>query len=153
MPNKVVGLFKRVRTSTGWRCCPVIFFSNGRIKPDYVIVDGKEEHHPEGAYYLNWYEGKRQKRISVGKDPVTAVARQMSKQAELNARNHGVAIVPEQGRTPLATAISDFLEEIRLAKKPKTHIAYSKSLEYFRESCSKQYLDEVDRQDMLRFNT
>jgi hypothetical protein len=50
-----VNLFKRVQTASGSRCCPVVEAANGRIKPDAVIVDGVEERHPEGAYYLSWY--------------------------------------------------------------------------------------------------
>jgi hypothetical protein len=26
-----------------------VFSVNGRVKPDIVIVDGRQEHHPEGA--------------------------------------------------------------------------------------------------------
>ena len=67
-----------------------------------MLVNGLEERHPEGNYYLSWYEGKRLKRLSVGKDAATATARQLAKQAELNARN----VSPVNGislRIPLVT--------------------------------------------------
>jgi len=51
----------------------------------------------------------------------------------------------------LSSAIAEFLEETKLTKKPKTVAAYTKSLEYFAESCSKQYVEELERKDMLRF--
>ena len=158
--NREVNLTKRVKTFQGLRYCPVVLSANGRVRPDWVFVDGKEERHPEGAYYLEWREGAKRTRLSVGKDPATATARRMQKEAELNAKNHGVEVVPfvpqngnntGNGHRPLATAIVEFLEETKLTKKPKTLAAYTKSLEYFAESCQKQYLDDIERRDLLRF--
>jgi len=68
MGNGEVSPYKRVSTSRGLRYCPIVTSKNGRIKTDAVIVDGKEEQHPEGSYYLSWYEGRQRKRIAVGKD-------------------------------------------------------------------------------------
>lgn len=62
---------------------------NGRIRPDVVLVEDREERHPEGAYYISWYEGKRLIRPSVGKDAQDAAARRQRKEAELNALNNG----------------------------------------------------------------
>ena len=28
----------------------MVLSANGRVKPDVVLIDGREEHHPEGAY-------------------------------------------------------------------------------------------------------
>jgi hypothetical protein len=52
--NLLVNLTKRVMTTEGLRYCSVVESANGRIKPDWVSVDGKEERHPEGAYYIEW---------------------------------------------------------------------------------------------------
>jgi len=58
--NKEVNLTKRIKTPQGLRFCPVVISANGRVKPDYVLISGKEQRHPEGAYYLEWREdGKR----------------------------------------------------------------------------------------------
>ncbi|MBZ5665596.1 MAG: hypothetical protein LAO30_13420 [Acidobacteriia bacterium] len=50
--NREVNVTKRVQTSKGLRYCPVVVSANGRIKPDAVMVNGKQERHTEGAYYL-----------------------------------------------------------------------------------------------------
>jgi site-specific recombinase XerD len=55
------------------------------------------------------------------------------------------------GHRPLATAVEDFLEETRLTKKSKTLAAYTTSLGYFTESCSKQFLEGIERKDLLKF--
>ena len=64
--------------------------ANGRVKPDLVIVNDNEERHPEGAYYLEWRDGRKRVRVSVGKDAADAAARRLRKEAELNAVNNGV---------------------------------------------------------------
>ena len=53
-------IYKYVRLQgKGWRYARATFHSNGKIKPNIVIVkgaDGKaaEEKHAEGAYFLNF---------------------------------------------------------------------------------------------------
>jgi len=63
----------------------VVLSANGRIKPDLVLVNGKQECHKEGAYYLEWRDGSKRVRLSVGKDAQDAAARRLRKEAELNA--------------------------------------------------------------------
>jgi site-specific recombinase XerD len=52
----------------------------------------------------------------------------------------------------VAAAVSQFLEETELTKKPKTIAAYTTALEYFTQSCSKMYLHEIERHDLLKFS-
>ena len=152
--NREVNLTKRVQTPHGWRYCRLVLSANGRVKPDLVVVNGKQECHKEGAYYLEWREGTKRVRLSVGKDPAGASARRQRKEAELNAVNNGVAVVPDgqNGHRSLAAAIAEFLDETKLTKKPKTHSAYSTALSYFVESCHKLNLEEIDRKDLLKFS-
>jgi integrase/recombinase XerD len=153
--NREVNVTKRVRTSKGPRYCPVVLSANGRIKPDVVLVNGKPERHPEGAYYLEWRVGMKRVRLSIGKDPATATARRLQKEAELNARNNGVNVISENdsnGHHSLAVAVTDFLEETKLTKKPKTLAAYTTALAYFQESCPKLYLEDIERKDLLKFS-
>jgi integrase/recombinase XerD len=155
MANREVNLTKRVETPHGWRYCRVVLSANGRVKPDVVIVNKKEERHPEGAYYLEWREGGKRVRLSVGKDAADANARRLRKEAELNAMNNGIAVVAENsnnGHKSLAAAATEYLEETKLTKKSKTHAAYSTALAYFQESCHKLFLHEIERKDLLKFS-
>jgi integrase/recombinase XerD len=151
--NVKVNVFKRVRTSTGPRCCPVVEAANGRIRPHVVIVDGREEKHEEGAYYISWYEGRRVKRLSVRKDSVEARNRRDRKQAELTAKSKGVAVVAENtnGHRSLAGEIAAYLDEVKLSSKPKTLAAYTTALDYFTQSCRRLHLEDIQRVDMLKF--
>jgi hypothetical protein len=63
--SKEVNLTKRVKISDGMRYCPVMLSANGRVKPDFVIVDGQPERQPEGAYYIEWRESGRRVRLAV----------------------------------------------------------------------------------------
>jgi integrase/recombinase XerD len=151
--NRVVKLSKRVQTSKGLRYCPVLIAANGRVKPDWVKVNGNQERHPEGAYYIEWCVGAKRVRLSAGKDAADASARRQRKEAELNAVNNGAAIVPESGdgHRLVAASVADFLDETKLTKKPKTLAAYTTALSYFTESCHKLNLEEIDRKDLLKF--
>lgn len=155
MANREVNLTKRVQTPHGMRYCAVVLSANGRVKPDVVFVNGREERHTEGAYYLEWREGAKRVRLSVGKDAADASARRLRKEAELNAVNNGVSIVPENGdngHRSLAASVAEFLDETKLTKKPKTLAAYTTALNYFTESCPKLYLEDIERKDLLKFS-
>jgi len=155
-----VNLTKYVATEAGLRYCPAVITSNGRIKHDIVLVGGKEERHPEGAYYLDWRRNGVRVRLSVGKNAQDALTQRDRKTFELNAANHGVVVQSEvrsadgtngDGRKPLSVAVEDFLEGMKLSRKPKTHAAYKTALNYFTESCPKLYVEDIERRDMLKF--
>ncbi|SRR5258708_10237005 len=154
MANREVNLTKRINTPEGWRYCKVVLSSNGRVKPDAVVVKGQEERHPEGSYYLEWREGAKRVRLSVGKNPADAAARRLRKEAELNAVNNGVTVVPESDNVQrsLIAAVSEFLEETKLSKKPRSFSAYKTALGYFTECCTKKTLDDINRKDLLIFS-
>jgi len=155
---RLVNLTKRVMVNGGLRYCPVIEAANGRIRPDVVMVDGTEERHPEGSYYIDYREGEKRVRISVGKNAADAQSARLAKQAELNAVKAGLEIlnapvmIGGQAKHSLAAAIASYLEDVKLSKKPKTYSAYSTALNYFAESCHKQFVEDIDRKDMLRFS-
>jgi integrase/recombinase XerD len=151
--SKEVNLTKRIQTGKGLRYCPVVLSPNGRVKPDLVLVNGRPEVHSDGAYYLEWREKGKRVRLSVGKDAADAAARRQCKEAELNALNNGVSILPENGdgHRSVATAVAAFLDETKLTKKPKTLAAYTTALSYFTESCPKIYLQDIERADLLKF--
>jgi len=153
--NTSVNLTKRVQTPNGLRYCEVASAANGRIKAHYVIIDKREEYHPEGSYYLDWYDGGKRRRKSVGNNALRAEAeyrqaeqKHAAKAAGLKA---GLKIMDEASERRLADAVTDYLAEIQLTKKPKTLAAYTTALDYFLESCKKQHLISVDRRDLLEF--
>jgi integrase/recombinase XerD len=149
--HREVNLTKRVQTPQGMRYCPVVLSANGRVKPDAVLVKGKPERHPEGAYYIEWHDNGKRIRLSVGKDAADASSMRLRKETELN---NGDATVPEiaaNGHRSVAASVAHYLEETELTKKPKTLAAYRTALRYFTESCHKLNLEDIDRMDLLKF--
>ena len=67
--------------SKGMRYCPVALSPNGRVKPDFVLVNGKQERQPEGAYYLECGRTASGVWLSVGKDAQDAASRRQRKEA------------------------------------------------------------------------
>ena len=150
--HREVNLTKRVQTPQGMRYCAVVLSANGRVKPDAVLVNGKPERHPEGAYYIEWHDNGKRIRLSVGKDAADASSMRLRKETELN---NGDATVPEiaaNGHRSVVASVADYLEETTLTKKPKTLAAYTTALSYFTESCHKLNLEDIDRKDLLKFS-
>lgn len=152
--NREVNLTKRVKTAKGPRFCPVVLSANGRVKPDYVLVDGRPELHREGRYYPEWHEGRKRIRRSVGKDASAADAQRQRQEQILASKAHGIKVVETDNGsgTLLTNAAAAYLNDIKLTKKPKTHAAYTTSIDYFLESCKKQRLEEIERRDLLQYS-
>jgi integrase/recombinase XerD len=152
--NRQANLTKRIRTSKGLRFCPVVVSSNGRVKPDYVTIGDKEERHPEGAYYLEWYEGSKRVRLSLGKDAATAAARRHQQEQILASKAAGIKLADEEKSdgSLLGDAVAVYLDDIKKTKKPKTYAAYKTALEYFLESCTKARITDINRTDLLQYS-
>lgn len=153
--NVRVNLTKRVSTPEGLRYCPALVADNGRVRPDWVWVDGHEERHPEGAYYIDYTDGNGKRiRTSVGKAAKEAQTHRLRKEAELRALAQGLNIVSEDGvpKRSIILAAASFLEEIQLTKEEKTHEGYEIALRYFQESCEKRNLEDIERIDLLKFS-
>src|SRR2546428_336607 len=153
--NREASLSKRVLTSKGLRYCPVVTSKNGRIKPDTVIVDGQEEQHPEGAYYISWYVGRKLMRLSVGKDAADASARRLSKEADLRgsceSNDDSNDARPTLNKIRIVDAIDEYLSETKMTRTSATHSAYELALRNFTDSCSKTLLHEITRADLLGY--
>jgi integrase len=147
-----VNLTKRVETGSGRRYCPVVLSGNNKIKPDWVTVDGKEEKHSEGAYYIEWYESGRRRRESVGTNVATADKRREDKEWELEGVGRGKLQGPtEKKHHNLKQAVEDFLKEKEATRKRGTFLTYHYALRYFLESCKKENVEEVTRKDLLDY--
>lgn len=149
-----VNITKRVDTLEGKRYCSVVVGPNGRIKPNWVIVNDRQERHPEGSYYLDWNEDGKRRRISVGSDATAAYNSRVRKQRELDAIAAGLVVsnpIEDDSRLRIRSAVADFLEEVQLTRQKKTWRGYRVSLGYFLESCDKCFLEEIERKDLLRF--
>jgi integrase len=154
--NKTVNLTKRVKTPNGPRYCTVARSANGRIKANFVEIAGRQEHHPEGSYYIEWWNGGKRLRRSVGKNALAAEAKRHQQEETLTARvaglKAGLKFANDEGQVRLADAVTAYLADTQLTKKPKTLAAYTTALDYFLESCKRQHLADIDRRDLLQYS-
>src|ERR1700761_9501363 len=98
-----VNVIKMVKVNGKWPFAPVVE-RNGRIIRDHVWIAGRDEHHPEGRYYLEWYqEGKRRRQPIPSFDRVLDAAR--AKSLELNALKAGILIAPDKASIPGQTRL------------------------------------------------
>lgn len=155
--NRSVNLTKRVKTADGSRFYPVVSTKNGHLT-NRVYIQDSEETHP-GVFYMDWYEGASRRRKSLGADSTIANMEYQRKEAELRARSFGVQV---QDSNPAKLKVSDgrsvrvatekYLDDLELiGKKYNTTRAYRKALEYFMKSCEKKNLEQINRDDMIKF--
>jgi integrase len=153
--NRSVNLTKRIKSPDGLRFCPVARSVNGRIKANLVLIDGQEEQHPEGSYYIEWYDGSKRLRRSVGKNALAAEAKRHQQEQMLAAKadglKAGLRFAEESDSLSLVDAVTAYLAEVQLTKKPKTLAAYTTALDYFLESCKAQHVADIERRHMLEF--
>jgi integrase/recombinase XerD len=157
----LVNITKRVRIEgKGWRFCEVVFAANRKIRPNAVLIDGKEQVHPEGRYYIDFLQDGQRKRLAAGataaEATIAADQQTLTLTAHRAAADAGITLPqskPPAGSRLLKEAAETYLLEIQAHKKKKTHSAYRTALTYFLESCKKQTLEEIHRTDMLAFKT
>lgn len=141
-----------------------------------VIVNGKRERQTlnlgrgrrpnnlaEGSFYLRYLCPVKGKRVNqhVGYDFNAALAIREAKEREINALRlaeaNGLkverpAAASDQNRLKVNAAIDQYFRNLyALGKDPKTVRAYRKAIYQFRESCTKQYMDEIGKQDLINF--
>jgi integrase/recombinase XerD len=111
--NKTVNLTKRVKTPGGRRFCAVVRSANGRIKANYVEIAGHEEYHPEGFYYIEWWDGAKRLRRSVGKNALAAEAKRHQQEQLLKATfaglKAGLKFAENLNKIPRPSARSNWL--------------------------------------------
>jgi integrase len=152
--NKTAQIFLHITKHDGKRTyARAAFAKNGRLRPFVALVDGSEEHHSEGTYYVRWYEGKQQKYQSCGKDPSLAVTVKVSREQILETKRLGIAVIEPQRehRIKLADSILKYLERVRARRSHKTQNEFELMLPQFQEMCSKTYLDEITTEDLENF--
>ncbi|HXZ41731.1 MAG TPA: hypothetical protein VEG68_13390, partial [Terriglobales bacterium] len=71
-----VKLLKKVKipnaTGSSWGWAPALFDTRGRVRRDHVMIDGNDEIHTEGSYYVEWWKGGKRHREAVGPNAFAA---------------------------------------------------------------------------------
>jgi hypothetical protein len=159
MANRAVTLYLRIKTADGKKpFCKPVYLAKGRLKPLYAFVDGEPEHRPEGVYYMRFgADSGKQPMVPLGTDPYLALDKVAEKERWLRDRERGV-VTPtsdnpkQESRKTFDSAVEQYFTNLdSQGKDRKTIRAYRVALKEFRQSCSKQFLDEIGKQDLLDY--
>ena len=104
-----VNILKKIKIGKNWNLYPAVVELNGKLR-DNVRVHGKMESHPEGYYYIEWWQGGR-KREQI-KNRAEVVDRARRKAIELQADRAGIETVrenPNGGGLTVAEAVASYL--------------------------------------------
>jgi integrase len=156
MANRKVALVRKCKTPDGWRRYPVVMAANGKVKPDAVIVDGKEATFSTGHYELRSYVGSKVAYERVPGNATEALAALKLAQKRANAvamaGNAGVQIVEETGRRTLRGEYKKFIQAAKDRGSNEAAEVYALALDEFLSGCPKVYVDELDKMDVTRFH-
>lgn len=153
-----VRLLKQIKIDGNWLHAPALYDSKGRVRRDHVRVSGKDESHPEGSYFIEWWDNGKRHREAAGPNAQDAADRARVKEAELIAARNGIIPSapqpePKPERTPLPSVLDEYVEYVRYHRSLRTYRTYRPILQAFKTFCSKTYVEEVERQDLLDFAT
>jgi integrase/recombinase XerD len=154
----LVNLIKQVKVNGKWRPATVLFDRKGRVRPDRVRVNGQDEAHPEGSYFIEWWDQGKRRREAAGANAQDAADKARVREAELTAARFGVippapVIDAPPPRISLPAALDGYLAYVRDHRCLRTFRTYRPMLASFKACCPKPYVDQVERQDLLDFAT
>src|ERR1700677_3145267 len=131
-----VRLLKQVKSKNRWVHATALFDSRGRVRRDHVRVNGIDETHPEGSYYIEWWNDGQRHFEAAGADAQDAADKARGKQAELLAARTAVipprpAVEPVPERTSLPVALDKYLEYVMYHRSLRPFRTYRPILEDF----------------------
>jgi integrase/recombinase XerD len=154
-----VNILKYVKVGEKWRFANVVE-KNGKLVRDRVLISGLDEHHPEGTYYIEWYEIGNQRRRKAVLSFAVVLEEARLKAIQMEAMRAGLVETPpvpvnvDSNRLRVDTATDKYLEFIKNHRSPRTYLTYRYTLEtLFRQSCAAKYVKDISRDDILQFMT
>jgi len=153
MANRKVSLVRYCKTPAGWRRYSAVIGKNGRVKPGFVTIKGRQYHFPDGHYEARYYEGSDLRYLPVGDDAQQALAACIKHSKLLIARDSakvaGAVIVEEKGRVNLAKALVRFIQAAKDRGAMVAAAKYKLASDEFLSVTARRYADEVVTDDLM----
>lgn len=159
MPNHKVTLVRHCRVDEGeratWKRYRVAIGRNGKIRPDYVLINNQQVHCPMGHYELRFYEGSKVRYENVGTNATTAVTKKLAKEKALAAKTAadaaGIRLVEEVGRKNLRKTADSYVTDRENAGRIEASRQARLALDEFIASTGRTFVDEITRDDVYKF--
>ncbi|MGB9415100.1 MAG: site-specific integrase [Acidobacteriaceae bacterium] len=154
MANTAVTLLLMAKTGNGWQRLPVVFGRNGKIRPQYALVDGEPVHCPQSYYTLRHFEGKRTVWTRL-KDNATDALNEWERQQKIrqvknDASEVGVKVIDEdQDRRTLLVLKKKWLAKLEARGKLRAVETMTLAIDDFLAVTGHAYPDQITEDSML----
>ncbi len=154
MANRRVRLVRNVKLNGKPTFVAPVITPKGSVSTEMVLYKGQRLKVPTdaGIWYIRWEEGHRPKwqRCQSMSD---ALHQKTCKQIELQAVSVGIDVnVSNPSRLKLAEAFKQYIADQKvLNRSKKTLAAHRVTTDTFLKSCSRTFLDQVERTDLLKY--
>jgi hypothetical protein len=121
MPNRKVSIWMYVKIDGRWRYAKPVEGRNHKLKPGWCLVNGVEQHHPHGAYYIRYREVSKTVWRKCRNAADASIARERQ-EAFLSARVYGLVRQQATEKLPMLVRehLDAWLEEYRLSHPANT---------------------------------
>jgi hypothetical protein len=129
---------------------------NHKLEGKKVIINGQVLEHPKGNFYLSWYDGEKKKWKKIGPRLKDAEIQADLQKYKMEGAARGVTVImPDSNRLRLESAAADYLEEVKLSRRPATHELLKFDLDEFVKWSRLDFVDEdgVVLRCWLRFSS
>lgn len=151
MANTTVSIILRFKQADGRvRNLTPVYSGKSRLKPGWAILDGKEQY-VGGDYYLRWYKPNGQVWKKIGPDANVALLAQIRQERVLAGESVPSEQSSQVSRVTLLEVITAFLEERESSQDYEERNESRRKLYLFADVCGKQYWDEIQAEDTVKF--
>jgi integrase/recombinase XerD len=161
-----VRLYLRTRLDDGSRPYLDPVYKNKKLEPLCALLDGQPKKFLNGCYYLRFRKNGRAHWEAVGSQAKGAILKKLRREQILAAQAAGLTVLgapPPGGKRdreppkerevglPTMATVNSYLGDISKYKRDRTYVAYRNALDDFLRCCSKPFLHQIDRRDILDF--
>lgn len=157
MGTRIATLIARYKSADGtWKRAEALRSANGRIRPGYVLEDGQPRQVTDYLYQVRYYELRKLKYESAGRDAAEAEAlrRRIEQRTTVKAaaKQAGVRLHDERRRKTLAQSASEYIRDAEQRNAREAALQARSVTSEFLRITGKTYVDELDRSDIFRFH-
>ena len=156
MTERKATLMIRFKTAEGWKRSPAVRSANGRIKPGSALIEGKPVKVDRYYYEVRYYENRQVQYENAGKNVSEAetLRQRIENQstAKAIAGSAGLKVEAQDTRKTLRGTADEYFQDA-LGRRATEAAAQARNVTVeFIKLIRKTYVDEVTRNDVLRFH-
>jgi integrase len=155
MANRKVTLLRYCKTEKGWRRFPVVIGRNGRIRPDFVLVNDVPVAYPDGHYEIRYYKGDKPVYRNVGTDAQDA-ERERDKEAQLliardSAVAGGAVLVEPKTRLNLLKKKDEYIQRHLAKGQVRASETSTICIDDFIDATGHVYAEQIEEASVLKY--